>query len=107
MNWPFFQKACWELRKKQTLAPKDMHTSRIDFYCVFKQIKQIDLSFKRACWLQKVRVALTTVDKLISSLGYFYLSNEVMELDVSQCFCKAISNHLFRWDIRKLNFLRS
>ena len=31
--------------------------------------------------------------------------NETMELDMGQSFCKAISNHLFRSDVRQLNSL--
>lgn len=55
---------------------------------------------------EKIRVALTPMAVLIESLGHVHLLDEMMELDVCQRFCEAISNHFFRWNVRKLDSLR-
>ena len=38
-------------------------------------------------------------------LGHIHLLDETMELEVGQSFCKAVSNHLFRWDVGQLDSL--
>lgn len=42
---------------------------------------------------------------LIKFLGNIYLLNKTIEFDISQYFYKAFSNHLFSWNVEKLDFL--
>lgn len=76
--------------KKQTLAPKGMYISQIDFHYIFEQIGLLD---KNGC-SYKVRVSLMMIAMLINFLDHVHLPNKVMELDIGQYFCQAISDHL-------------
>lgn len=40
-------------------------------------------------------------------LGHPHLFNEVVEFDISQCFCKAVGNHLISWNVGQLDSLCS